>query len=479
MELVPNLPASVHLLGLGGAGVSGAARLLVGRGHHVSGHDRVRSPFVDGLEGLGVDVRLGPSTAAALPAGAQAVVRSAAVGDDDPQVRAARERGIPVLKYAAILPRLARPERTLAVCGTHGKTSTTWLLLNALEGASEPDGPLPGALVGGTDMVRGVNALLPDARGWFAVEACEYDRSFLALEPFGSIVTNVEADHLDCYGDLAGVVKGFARFARQVDPDGLMVVGPDVPAAVEHAARCAVWRVGRELEVRVDTTHVHGARICVRGPGFVLQDVQLAVHGRALGLDAALAAALALGVLPIDRRAAAAERVARSLGSYRGAARRFEHWGHYDGRDLVHDYAHHPTELDATFEAARSAFPGRPIEVLFQPHQHSRTAHLFDAFVDALATCERVVLTDVYGARTHVDGEHFAGSQDLAQALVGRGVAAEYEPELAASARRFAAGLAPRAVALVLGAGDVENVRDDLDRSLSVPLRVPSASAPR
>jgi UDP-N-acetylmuramate--alanine ligase len=516
MELTPNLPQRIHFLGLGGAGVSGAARLLAARGRTVSGHDRTHSPFLDGLGALGITVDVSASCEEALPADAEVVVRSAAVPDADPQVRAARARGLPVLKYAQILGQLAAAGRTLGVAGTHGKTTTTWLLERALVGAAGESGARgasrpgaldgahaaarpgaldgahaaarpgaldgahaaarPGALVGGTDLVYRSNARVPDADGWFALEACEYDRSFLCIDPFGAIVTNVEADHLDCYGDLAGVITGFARFAQSVHPDGLLVVGDDVPAAVEHAARCAVWRLGREL-VFEHGLDAHGnARFALRGPGFALR-AQLAIPGRVAAIDAALAAALALGVLPLEARAAAAPRVAASLATFKGTARRFETWGREGEIVVVHDYAHHPTELAATLESARGAYRDRPIHVLFQPHQHSRTAHFLAEFAAVLATADRAVVTDVYGARVHIDGEHFAGAAELAAAARGCGGDVEHIANLSESARRFAKQLPPRALALVLGAGDVENVKDELLRHL--PVRVHATSAAR
>ena len=492
MELTPNLPQRIHFLGLGGAGVSGAARLLAARGRTVSGHDRTHSPFLDGLGALGITVDVSASCEEALPADAEVVVRSAAVPDADPQVRAARARGLPVLKYAQILGQLAAAGRTLGVAGTHGKTTTTWLLERALVGAAGESGARgasrpgaldgahaaarPGALVGGTDLVYRSNARVPDADGWFALEACEYDRSFLCIDPFGAIVTNVEADHLDCYGDLAGVITGFARFAQSVHPDGLLVVGDDVPAAVEHAARCAVWRLGREL-VFEHGLDAHGnARFALRGPGFALR-AQLSIPGRVAAIDAALAAALALGVLPLEARAAAAPRVAASLATFKGTARRFETWGREGEIVVVHDYAHHPTELAATLESARGAYRDRPIHVLFQPHQHSRTAHFLAEFAAVLATADRAVVTDVYGARVHIDGEHFAGAAELAAAARGCGGDVEHIANLSESARRFAKQLPPRALALVLGAGDVENVKDELLRHL--PVRVHATSAAR
>jgi UDP-N-acetylmuramate--alanine ligase len=471
-DRLPNgLPRRVHCLGIGGAGVSGAARILQARGHVVSGHDRAFSSLLEPLRDLGIELRTGESRASDLPGDVQALVRSAAVPVDDPQVREALRRGIPVLKYAEILQLLARPDRTLAVAGTHGKTTTSWMLLHALRAQARlPESmltpPLPGALIGGTCRLLGTNALPSESDAWFVIEACEYDRTFLHLAPAGAIITNIDADHLDYYGSLDAIEEAFARFADLVSPDGLLVLGRDVPERVEAAASARVWRAGREFEHQILSRRAGCAELIVRGPGWSSGPFELAVPGDFNADNAALALALAVGCAVGHAEPAAAAAV--GIATYPGAGRRFEPWGSVAGVELVHDYAHHPTELRATLGAARARFPGRALHVLFQPHQHSRTARFLPEFAAALALADQVVVSDVYGARSHIDGGHSAGAPELVALLLQLGARAESGGDLETSRARFAAGLEPGAVGLVIGAGDVENVRDGLLRDLAV-----------
>jgi UDP-N-acetylmuramate--alanine ligase len=459
-------PKRVHLLGAGGAGVSGLGRILAARGVKVSGHDRSRSALLEGLGELDLAIVLGESRAEFLPADAELVVRSAAVPNDDPQLAAAHARGVPVWKYAEALGRLCPVGRTLAVAGTHGKTGSSWMLWHALEGlGARLRAPVTGALVGGTCRRLRTNALGGHKGGLFVVEACEYDRSFLQLAPFGAIVTNVEEDHLDYYGTFGAIKEAFARFADRVAADGLLVLGRDVPPEVEHAARATVWRLGRELEVEL-LGETRGA-FCLRllGPGWATPPLQLAIPGHFSVENAACALALAIGISARRARVepgAIAAAAAQGIERFAGVERRFEPWGSVGDVHVVHDYAHHPTEVRVTLEAARRAYPRVPLFVLFQPHQHSRTARFLEEFAEALRQADHVVVADVYGARAHRDGERRAGAPDLVLALQKRGVAALEGGGPLSSAERFASVLPDAAAAFVLGAGDIEGVKQPL-----------------
>ncbi len=489
---IANVPARVHLLGAGGAGVSGAGLVLLGRGHVITGHDRADSRFVEVLRRRGAHVDLGPSRAELLPADAQMVVRSAAVPADDPQVLEAERRGLPVLKHAQLLARVAPAGRTLAVAGTHGKTTTSWMLYWALRGIASSEtrpnlpgalpgaligalpGALPGALIGGVCRTLGSNAVAPEPGGWFACEACEYDRTFLELEPDGAIVTNVEADHLDYYGSLAAIEEAFGRFVDRVHPEGLVVAGREVPEGILGEAPCPVWKLGRELEV-ADVRDVHGRHhFRLIGPGWATGEIALSVPGVFNVDNAALAIALAVGRTTQregDRdRAAVARAVdaaARAVGGYCGAERRFEPWGTAGGVEVFHDYAHHPTEVRVTIEAARRSLPGKPLHVLFQPHQHSRTARFLQSFVESLSGADRVVVADVYGARAHIDTEA-AGAEELVARLRKAGVDAVRGGPPAESAKVLCAGLCGQSAALILGAGDIDLVQHDLLEELAL-----------
>lgn len=485
MILPAGLPLNIHLLGLGGAGVSGAARILKAMGKRVTGHDWAPSPMLASLEGLGIPCGLGDSTSEHLPGDAAMVVRSAAVPDQDPQVQAAWKRGIPVVKYAELLGKLLPWNRGLGVAGTHGKTTTSWLLWHACdEVAQELRLPRPGALVGGLNPAlkddanpRGLNALAGEPEGAFCVEACEYDRSFLQLDPAGAVITNVEADHLDYFHNLENIERAFAGFAQNVHPEGLLVLGDEVPAAVENEAQCLVWRLGRELEILPMEPKDGRRRFRLQGPGWATGVIQLQVPGDYNVVNAALAVALAVGHI-LTRRdapdrmewARIADAAARGVMRFQGAGRRFETWSKPGERTLVHDYAHHPTEVRACLGAAREAYPEAQIHVLFQPHQHSRTARFLDDFADALQLADHVTIAPVYGARKHIDGLVHAGAKEMAAAVEKLGTTAVACATLAEATAAFADGLASekQAAGFILGAGDVEDVQDDLIHRLAL-----------
>lgn len=481
------LPRRIHLVGIGGAGLSGVARLLSARGHVVTGSDHAESPMLDALRELDLEIAVGPTSADSLPAGVELVGHTAAVQPDEPQLVEARARGVEVVKYARLLARLADPGRGLAVAGTHGKTTTAWMLWNALEGASEVSrDPLPGALIGGLSRRLGTNALAGSRGGWFACEACEYDRSFLALAPHGAVITNVEGEHLDYYGDEAAVIEAFAQFAERVDPDGLLVLGEHVPASIEERARARVWRLGREVEVELKGEERGRFGFLVTGPGFQAPRVDLEVPGRFNVENAACALALAVGVVFRDRERCGvevhpddlAEAAARGLTRFRGVRRRFESWGRVGSVEVVHDYAHHPTEVRVTLEAAARAFPRHRVCVLFQPHQHSRTARFLDGFVESMRSADLVCVTDVYGARRHQDGNYLAGAADLAQRLARAGVHAFHGGPLSRSVRVLLEELPERAVVLVVGAGDIEGVKQELLGELALRRTTPGGPRP-
>ena len=474
-SLIPGIPRRVHLLGAGGAGVSGAARVLVDHGHILSGHDRAESEHVELLRSLGVCVQVGPQNAAQLPAEVEMVIRSAAVANDDAVVREALAARVPVLKYAEALGRITPIGRTLAIAGTHGKTTSSWMVHHALRGLSRCHAnvsrPMPGAIVGGVCRELGTNAISAELDGWFAVEACEYDYSFLQLSPRGAVITNIEADHLDCYGDLENIKNAFAKFANRIHPDGMLVVGRDVAPRVEEAARCPVWRLGREVKIDLLGERSGCFTFRLKAPSFVVPSITLPVPGHFNVENAACALALVVGLaarewaLDNDEAARAA---ARGLEGYRGSLRRFEPWGSVGGIDVVHDYAHHPTEVRVTLEAARRVFPGRPLHVLFQPHQHSRTARFLGEFVQSLRMADKVVVADVYGARAHIDGEHQAGSKELVEGLVGFDVVAVAGGDIRFSLRAACETLPMDSALLVLGAGDIVDIKDDLIAELAV-----------
>ena len=462
------LAGPVHFLGAGGAGVSGALRIAAAAGVKVSGTDLVPTRFTELLEAEGHEISFADET---LPQGVKTLVRSAAVPLSHPACEAARERGVETLKYAEFLGRLCPKDRTLAVAGTHGKTTGSWMLYHALRGiATELGHALPGALVGGVSCEAETNAVAPGGDAPFVVEACEYDRSFLHLRPYGAVISNLEEDHLDYYGDLAAIENAFARFVDGVDMDGLLVVGSQVSEVVLNSAPCEVWRLGKELKVDLLGEECGCFRFRVRGPKWATPEIRLAVPGEFNVENAALAIALAVGIS--TRRygheaAVLAAAAAKGLMEFSGVERRFQLWGEEAEVRVFHDYAHHPTEVKVTLETARRVIQGGELHVLFQPHQHSRTARFLGDFVESLRLADRVVVADVYGARLHIDTES-AGSEELVTRLKRAHVEAVFGGDLAGSVSAALERLPAGSGLLVLGAGDIDGVRDELLNRLAL-----------
>jgi UDP-N-acetylmuramate--alanine ligase len=437
-------------MGIAGAGM--AALALVARRHDVlvSGCDMDPSGAAD-LAALGVRVWQGhdPSHLE----GVRALVVTAAVPGDHAEVQRARALGIPVVRRADALAELVQRGGTVVgVAGTHGKTTTTVMVTEALTAAGRD----PTGLAGGRVAAWRGNAR-PGGDQVFVVEADEYDRAFLALSPTVAVVNNVEADHLECYGSVAALEAAFAEFANRA---GRVIVGADDAGALRVGAAVArpVWRVGLapEADVRIDEV-VHeatGSRATVSLPGGERVALRLGVPGLHNVRNAAAALAVARAV-NADVGAAAA-----ALAGFGGVGRRFERVGAADGVDVVDDYAHHPTEVAATLAAARQAYPGRRVVAVFQPHLYSRTALHGDALGRALAAADLVVVAPIYGARE----EPLPG---VTAELVARGAA---RAGAATVAVRERGGLATRVadvvrqgdVVFTLGAGDVTRVGPEL-----------------
>ena len=465
---------TVHLIGVGGAGMSGLARLALAAGHTVTGSDRAESPALDALRALGADVWAGH--AAERLGTPDLVVVSTAIRDTNPELARAREAGIPVLHRAQMLALLMEGRTGIAIAGTHGKTTTTTMTILILQAA----GLEPSFAVGGDMLGTGVNAAAGTGPH-FVAEADESDGSFLELSPGIAVVTNVEADHLDHWGDLVAITAAFRDFAGRLPSDGTLVLCADDPGAaaladatkatvltysVEPAASAAARAVtggapesgtGSEpdlLAVEVEAAGA-GSSFTVLLRGRSLGRVELPQPGRhnIANALAATGAALAAG--------AEFDAVQAALAAYSGVARRFQRRGVAGGVTLVDDYAHHPTELAATLAAARLGGWERVVAV-FQPHLYSRTAAFADAFGQALTAADVAVVTDVYAAREDpvpgVTGQLVADA-----ALAARpGLEVVYAPDRAALAATVAGLARPGDLVLSLGAGDVTALADEL-----------------
>ncbi|MBN1179229.1 MAG: UDP-N-acetylmuramate--L-alanine ligase [Anaerolineae bacterium] len=386
----------VHLVGIGGAGLSAIARVLMGRGAVVSGSDLFLSPVAADLERDGVRVYMGHE--AAHVDGAEMVLVSSAVPARNVEVQAARAMGIPVFRRAEFLGAMMDGYLGVAIAGTHGKTTTTAMVASILWEA----GLDPTFIVGGMVSGMGTNARA-GAGPHFVIEADEYDRTFHGLKPQVAVVTNVEHDHPDCYATFADFKAAFRQFLANVPPDGVLVICWDHPAARELGEQRAAqgWPVitygleaGADWQaVDVRPNNAGGSDFLAIRHGHVLGLVRLRVPGRhnVANALAALAVAEHLGVpFPTARSA---------MTSFRGVGRRFEIKGKVDGVTVVDDYAHHPTEIRATLAAVREQFSNQPVWAVWQPHTYSRTRTLRLEFALAFDRADHVLVLPIYPAR--------------------------------------------------------------------------------
>lgn len=452
---LPDPPARIHFVGIGGIGVSGLARMLLSRGHRISGSDLAESPILDELRAEGIVVQVGH--AAGHVSGAELVVTTAAARDSNPELVAAREAGIPVVKRAAVLGMLSRAAVCLAVAGSHGKSTTSGMAAVALNQA----GLDPSFAVGAVVPQLGTNARLGSGPH-FVVEADEYDYSFLQLDPDVAVVTNIEHDHPDLFPAFDDVLSAFEQFARRIKPGGTLVLSADDPGCV----RLARMLDGRE-GIRTVTfgTDAGDWRVFYRGagagevqaPGERTFQLRLAVPGRhnLVNALAVLASFHSLGVEP--------ESTIPGLERFTGVGRRFSVARDDQHLTVVDDYAHHPTEIVATIAAARERYPGRRMVAIFQPHTYSRTRALLEQFAAALDSADLVILADVYPAReTDTLG---VSSQSIAELMSSRPVTGgSLEQTVTIAHQQIREG----DVVLIMGAGDIYTITQRLSSTKAV-----------
>jgi UDP-N-acetylmuramate--alanine ligase len=386
----------VHFVGIGGAGMSGIAEVLATQGYRVSGSDLAASAATRRLEGLGVCVAIGH--AARNVADVDAVVVSTAIGADNPEVAAARERGVPIVPRALMLAELMRMKQGIAVAGTHGKTTTTSLVASVLaEGGLDPT-----FVIGGRLLAVDAHARLGSGE-FLVAEADESDASFLYLTPVVAVVTNIDQDHMETYGhDYARLERAFVDFVQRMPFYGVAVLCVDddnVRAIVPKLAK-QVLTYGLADDAMLRATDVRHA-------GGRMRFVARAAKAADLEVELALAGVHnvrnALAAIAVGREAGVADAaIARALAEFKGVGRRFQSHGELAQGTarytLIDDYGHHPAEMSAVLAAARAGFPGRRIVLAFQPHRYTRTRDLFEDFVAVLSTADALVLTDVYPA---------------------------------------------------------------------------------
>lgn len=468
-DIIPMAPTArpfkgqrTHFIGIGGCGMRGLAALLASEGAIVSGSDRHASPATEYLETVGVRVVIGQRPED-LPASLDRVVVSAAIKDGNPEFRAAIDRGLPVTKYAGLLGEVMRCRCGIAVAGTHGKSTTTALLAYMLTlGGVNPSyvvgGDVP-QLGGGSHAGGGTH---------FVAEACEYDRSFLSLHPKIAGILNVEHDHPDCYPDLESVIEVFAAFASLVPTEGTLIVNgedrnmPGVIAGVED---------------RVETFGIDDTAFSWRAAGVQtyrgrcrfdlwyrdrrLGAASMNLAGRHNMMNALAAAAMAwhAGIGP--------DPILRAMATFTGVGRRMELKGVCRGIAVVDDYAHHPTEIQASLRAVRDTFEPERLWVVFQPHQHSRTRFLLGDFARSFGLADMTLVPDIYFVRDSETEKKAVSAEDLVTEIGRVGGNACYLKTFDEIVTRLAAELRPGDCLVTVGAGSVYEVADRVLARLS------------
>jgi UDP-N-acetylmuramate--alanine ligase len=459
----------IHMIGVGGSGMCGAATLLAEMGARVSGSDLVRFDGAGELARRGVEVSVGHSAMNLRP-DAELVVTSAAIPASNPELMAARERRLPVLKYAELLGAIMAVRQGAAIAGTHGKSTTSGLTIHLLRNAGLDPSFVIGArsnqLGGSSGFGRGPH---------FVVEACEFDRSFLQFRPQYGVILNIESDHLDCYRDIEDIIDAFGAFARNVPPRGLLICNADDGAALRAAcsarARVETFGVSSPADWEARDLQCNRGRFAfdVRYRGRRLMRTKLAIPGRYNVSNALASIALA------HHCGAEMAGLAAAVETFEGVDRRLSRRGERRGVTVLDDYAHHPTEVRVTIEAARARYEPKRTYVVFQPHQTVRTRHFMSEFATSFGGVDEIIVPDVYGARES-GATTAADSAELVARICRCGGAAQYMAKLEAIAPYLAEKVTEGDLVLVMGAGDVGKVADELVERLSGPDRTRRAA---
>lgn len=447
----------IHFIGIGGAGMSAIAKVLIERGYEVSGSDLKGSRAATMLEAMGAGVSIGHEASNA--DGADLVIVSSAIPASNPEYARAEQLGLPILPRGAALAALAEGSRSLIVSGTHGKTTTTSMIATVLRRSGLDPTYLIGAGLNdvGTNARAGSTDLL-------VAESDESDGSFLLLSPFVAIVTNIEMDHVDHWASFADLHAAFQRFVTSGPPNGCVVVPSEEASLVAGIGGRRVITTGRGGDVWAsDLRHTRDGVTFDLNVADEIAEVSLHVPGEHNVENAVTAAAACAAIaLPLDE-------IATGLGAYRGVERRFQIRGRVNDITVIDDYAHHPTEVRATLAAARTG-PWKRIVAVFQPHRYSRTLALADDFGSAFEEADRIVLTDVYGAGEEpvpgVTGKLIADA--VAARYPGRPVA--YLPHRADLLGYLLGTVRPGDALFTLGAGDITTVGEEfLERTAPTP----------
>jgi len=423
----------IHLVGIGGIGMSGVARILAAHSKTVSGSDREESPITEKLRTEDFHISIGED-AAHIPADAEVVIHTtAAKPAENLELLAAAERGLRVLTYPEALGEITQDKKVIAVTGAHGKSTTTGLLIAAARATGEDISCLVGTNVAELD---GQNARVGSS-DWFILEACEYKRAFLQLSPTVLIVTNIEAEHLDYYHDLADYQSAFVELAEKLPTDGALITS-SAEANLEP-----IIVVAPTLKDTKDAAAI-----------------ELALPGEHNQRNAALALA-AVGLMGLD-----IEKARQGMASYAGAWRRFEYKGELHGAPVIDDYAHHPTEIRATLQATRERYPDRRVLVVYQQHQLDRASKMLSELGASFGEADVVLIPNIYAVRDEAGQTHITGA-DIADEIKKNGTEAIFTDGFQNTIDWLKKEVTEQDVVLIMGAGDVWQITPDLLRESS------------
>lgn len=455
-------PGHIHFIGIGGISMSGLAEILMGEGFAVSGSDRFRSDLTARLEKKGARIAYG-QTAANITEGIDAVVYTAAVHPDNPEFAAARKKGLPMLSRAELLGQMMRQYRyAIGIAGTHGKTTTTSMVTEILMAADmDPTVTVGGILgsIGGNIRIGGSEL--------FVTEACEYTNSFLSFCPNMEIILNIEEDHLDFFKDIEDIRHSFRRFAELVPAGGVVVASADIDRVGEivEGLPCRVVTFGRSADAQYraeDISYDGYGRACFDAV-WTRKEAGDGAEGRmriVLSVPGEHNVYNALAAIALCRElSAGTAAIQKGLAGFTGANRRFEKKGEIRGVTIIDDYAHHPREIEATLQAAKK-YPHRKLWCVFQPHTYTRTKAFLDAFAQALAAADEVILADIYAAReTDSLG---VSSGDIAERIEALGTPAHYLGSFEQIEKFILENCVNGDLLITMGAGDIVKVGEAL-----------------
>lgn len=434
--------STIFCVGIGGIGLSGLARILHAQGFSVHGSDAHASAITDALMQEGIPVAIG-HVAENVPQSCERVIYSLAVSPDTPELIAARQRGIRVQSYPEAVGEFSTTRQTIAIAGTHGKTTTTAMTALALIAGNVDPTVLVGSLVtpfGHKNVHLG--------KGPFVLEACEYQRAFLNYHPSILVITNIEPDHLDYYKDAADYIAAFHTFVGQLAPGGKLIVNAD-----DSGARSISGISPDALTISVRDPSAH---YFLSDDGVLFkkgQRIDGRLHLRVLGRHNRSNALLAFAVA--DQIGVPSGKILQSLSAFSGTWRRFDYKGSLNGAPVYDDYGHHPTEIKATLQAARERFPDQRLICVFQPHQHSRTRFLWNQFLTAFADADVVVVPNIYAARDSAVDQAEVTAERFVVALQKNHPIVHFGNGLAKTAQLLQEMVTAKDVVLTMGAGDV------------------------